>query len=145
MWVFLKRGTSMSTSKVTVALVVVLTAVSGALVALKAQQAEVKRTVLQRGDVSGVTGREAVMAQADIPPGGTVGKHNHPGEEVSYVLEGTLTLEVDGQAAKTLKAGEVYFIEAGKAHNAWNKGTGTTKVLGIYVIEKGKPVTSPVK
>ncbi len=115
-----------------------------ALVGLGAQAPSVKRTVLQQGDLS-VAGREAVMALAELPQGGTTGRHTHPGEEISYVLEGSVIIEVDGKPAMTRKAGEVFMIPAGTVHNAHNKGGVTAKVIATYVVEKGKPVTTPVK
>ena len=111
---------------------------------LNAQQPGLTRVPLQDVQLS-APGRHAVQARAEFGPGGEVGKHTHPGEEVSYVLEGTLQLEVAGQPAKTLKAGEVFFVEAGVPHNAKNIDKGSTKVLATYIVEKGKPVASPVK
>ena len=113
-------------------------------VAAIAQQAPTfTRTVLQRGDIS-VPGREAVMGRADFPPGTATGKHTHFGEEVSYVLEGTMVLEVEGKPAVTLKAGDVFFVEAGRVHGAKNVSTAPAKVLATYVVEKGKPLTTAV-
>ena len=119
--------------------------VAGLITGLAAQAPPaVKRTVLQQGDLS-VAGREVVQALAELPaPKGTTGRHTHPGEEVSYVMEGTLTLEVDGAPARTLKAGDAFLIPAGKIHNATNPGAGSAKVLATYVVEKGKPLTTPV-
>lgn len=113
-----------------------------AVLAFGAKQATVKRTVLQQGDLS-IPGREAVMVRADIPAGGSTGRHTHPGEEISYVMEGTLRLEVDGQPPRMLKAGDVLMIPAGKIHNA-SSGPGGASVIATYVVEKGKPLASPV-
>ena len=110
----------------------------------QAQAPAVQRTILQRGDLS-TAGHEAVMGRADFVPGAETGRHTHPGEEVSYVLEGTILLEVQGKPAVTLKAGDVLFVEAGKIHNAKNTGTGPAKVLATYIVEKGKPLTSPAQ
>ena len=115
-----------------------------ALVAVGAQQPALKRTVLQQGDMS-VQGREAVMARAEFPVGATSGRHTHPGEEISYVLEGMIRLEVDGAAPRMLKAGDVFMIPAGRIHNATNTGTGIAAVVATYVVEKGKPLATPVK
>ena len=119
-------------------------AVLAALAApLAAQAPAITRTVLNRGDMTHA-GYEAVTAKADFPVGGSTGKHTHPGDEVSYVLEGTLTLEVDGMMAKTLKAGDVFMIPAGKAHNATAAGGGKAVVIANYLVEKGKPMTVAV-
>ena len=111
---------------------------------LNAQQAGFTRVQLQDQDLT-APGRHVVQARADFVAGGEVGKHTHPGEEVSYVLEGTLLLEVAGQPPKTLKAGDSFFIPAGVVHAAKNVDKGSSKVLATYIVEKGKPVTTPVK
>src|SRR5258708_1876079 len=76
-------------------------------------------------------------------PGGTAEMHTDPGEELGYVLEGALRLEVAGQPPGTLNAGEVFFIPAGVVHDGMKVGSGPAKVLATYVVEKGKPVASP--
>ena len=91
----------------------------------------------------GATDSHAVQVIAEFVPGGAAGKHTHPGEELGYVLEGTLQLEIRGQPPRTLNAGEVFFIPAGVVHDGRNIGAGPAKVLAIYVVEKGKPVASP--
>jgi quercetin dioxygenase-like cupin family protein len=121
-----------------------LIAVAGAFAGTSAQAPGFQRTVLQQGDLS-VPGHQAVMARAEFAPGANVGRHTHPGEEISYVLEGTVTLEVQGQPPKVLKAGDVFLIPAGKVHDAKNTGTTPAKVLATYVVEKGKPLTTPAQ
>jgi quercetin dioxygenase-like cupin family protein len=109
-----------------------------------AMPAGFKRVELQKHDLS-ASGREAVQARGEFQAGAAVPKHTHPGEEIGYVLEGELTLEVEGQPAKTLKAGDAFFIPAGTVHAAKNGGKGAAAVLSTYVIEKGKPLSTPVK
>ena len=86
-----------------------------------AQQSGFKRTVLQQGDLS-MAGHESVTAVAEFQPGATVGRHTHPGEEVGYILEGTIVLEQDGKPPVTLGPGRTFFIPAGTIHNATNRG-----------------------
>ena len=118
-------------------------ALAATLVVLAAQQPPaIERQVLQRADLS-APGREVVQAKAIFPgPGATTGRHTHPGEEITYVLEGTVKLEVDGQPAKEYKAGEFFIVPAEKVHN----GTATSKAVALatYVVEKGKPLATPV-
>jgi quercetin dioxygenase-like cupin family protein len=54
-----------------------------------AQVSNVKRIDSQRNDLS-IPGRETVQAIVEIAPGTTAARHSHPGEEIIYVLEGTL-------------------------------------------------------
>lgn len=107
-----------------------------------AQAPGIKRTILQRGDVPAEGARELVVATAEIAAGGAIGRHTHNGPEAGYVLEGASWLEVDGEAPRLLKAGDSYFIPAGKIHDAKAHG-GATKVLATYVVEKGKPLAIP--
>jgi quercetin dioxygenase-like cupin family protein len=111
---------------------------------LSAQQPGFKRSELQRGDLS-VAGREAIVVRADFDPDGMVGRHTHPGEESSYVLDGTVVLEIDGKPPVTLKTGDVFFIPAGVVHAAKNVGKGKASVVATYIVEKGKPVATMVK
>jgi quercetin dioxygenase-like cupin family protein len=107
-----------------------------------AQQAAFKRTVLQQADIS-APGREAVTAFVEFQPGGSPGPHTHPGEEVGYVIEGTVLLEREGKPNATLRAGEAFLIPAGTVHNATNSGTGAAKLVATYIVEKGKPLATP--
>ena len=109
-----------------------------------AQQPGFKRTVLQRADLT-APGREVVQAIAEIPEGVAAGRHTHPGEEVGYILQGTVVVEVDGQPPVTLKAGDPFLIPAGRIHDARNVGSGASRMLSTYVIEKGKPLATPAR
>ena len=115
--------------------------IAGSAILLPAAQAQpgVTRTDLQRQDLS-VGGREAVQVRVDLAPGVAFGRHRHPGEEIIYVLEGSLQYEIDGKAPVPLKAGDVLFIPAGTIHAARNVGTDNAAELATYVVEKGKPL-----
>ena len=115
-----------------------------ALHVARPQQPGIKRTDLQRHDLS-VPGREVVQARVELDPGVAFGKHWHPGEEIIYVLEGSLEYQVEGKPPVTLKAGDVLFIPAGTIHAAKNVGSGNGAELATYVVEKGKPLITLVK
>ena len=123
---------------------VVLIAALGATTLVCAQQSGFTRHMLQDQNLS-VAERHAVQVVAEFQPGVAAGRHTHPGEELGYVLEGTLELEVAGQPPRTLKAGDSFFIPAGVVHDGKNTGGGQAKVLATYIVEKGKPVASPAK
>ena len=124
-------------------IIAVLVAVAG-IGTLAAQQPGFTRKQLQDQNLS-VPDRHAVQALAEFVPGGAAGKHTHPGEELGYVVEGTLELLIDGQPPRTVKAGESFFVPAGMVHDGRNVGSGPAKVLATYIVEKGKPVASPAK
>ncbi len=115
-----------------------------ALLVARAQQPGVKRTALQRHDLS-VPGREVIQVRVDIAPGEAFPKHKHPGEEIVYVLEGSLEYQVEGKPPVTLKAGDVLFIPAGTIHAAKNVGRGNGAELATYIVEKGKPLVVMAK
>jgi quercetin dioxygenase-like cupin family protein len=105
----------------------------------RAQQSGITRTDLQQHDLS-IPGREVVQVRVDFIPGVAFGRHTHPGEEIVYVLEGTLEYEVDGNPPVTLKAGDVLFVPANMTHSAKNVGSGNGAELATYLVEKGKPL-----
>jgi quercetin dioxygenase-like cupin family protein len=109
---------------------------------VSAQQAGFKRTVLQQSDAS-VPGREVVMAVAEFQPGASSGRHTHSGDEVGYILEGTVVIAQDGKPDVTLGPGKSFHIPAGTVHNATNSGSTGARVLATYLVEKGKPLATP--
>ena len=110
----------------------------------QAQQRGVRRTDLQRHDL-GVPGREVIQVRVELDPGVAFGRHWHPGEEIVYVLEGSLEYQVEGKRPVTLKAGEVLFIPARTIHAAKNVGRVDGAELATYVVDKGKPLVVMVR
>jgi quercetin dioxygenase-like cupin family protein len=86
-----------------------------------------------------------VQVRVDFDPGYVSPKHTHPGEEIIYVLEGTLEYQIEGQPTVTGKPGDVLFVPAGTIHSAKNVGSGNGAELATYVVEKGKPLITLVK
>ena len=111
--------------------------------ALVAQNPGVQRTILQRKDIS-VPGREAVIARVEIAPGASVGRHTHPGEEISYVLDGEGEILIEGQPALKIKGGDSFVIPNGAKHDAHNTGSAPMHLAVVYLVEKGKPMATPV-
>jgi len=118
-------------------------AVIGAATPLNAQAASVERKVLLQQDLT-IPGYQAVLVAVTIPVGGREGRHTHPGTALVHILEGTLTLDHDGRASVTYKAGESLYIEAGKVHEGINRGTTPIKAIASFVVEKGKPLATQV-
>ncbi|MCA1439393.1 cupin domain-containing protein [Ensifer sp. IC4062] len=115
-----------------------------ALNVAKAQQPGIHRTDILKDDLA-TPGREVVQVRVDFEPGAVSIKHSHPGEEVAYVLEGSLEYQLEGRAPVTLHAGEALFIPVGVAHVAKNVGSGKASELATYIVDKGKPLVVPVK
>ena len=111
---------------------------------LSAQQSGFTRVPLQDQDLS-ITGKHVVQARAEFQPGVASGRHTHPGEEVAYVLEGQVEVTIEGKPTITAKAGEAFFVPAGLIHEGKNVGSGVAKILGTYIVDKGKPLSTPAK
>ena len=110
----------------------------------QAQQPGSRRTDLQRHDLS-APGREVVQVRVDFDPGYVSPRHTHPGEEIIYVLEGSLEYQVEGQATRTYNAGEALTVPAGVVHAVRNVGSGNAAELATYVVERGKPLITLVE
>jgi len=107
-----------------------------------AQEPTVQRKILLTHDLA-TPGYQVVMGAVEIPPGGREGRHTHPGAVVVYIQEGVLTFDYEGNPTMTYKAGDSFFIEAGKIHEGINKGASPVKAVATFVVEKGKPLTAP--
>jgi quercetin dioxygenase-like cupin family protein len=104
----------------------------------------IKRTEIYKGPVAAAD-HEAVLMKVELAPGGHAPRHTHPGDEVSYVSDGEIEITIDGQAPVMLKAGQGFSIPAGKVHQARNPGKLPVHLIGVYVVEKGKPIATLVK
>ena len=110
---------------------------------LNAQQEPVKATLVFRADLVGMQGQEVIVQRAEFAPRASSGKHIHPGHEVIYVLEGSGTKEVEGDAAAPMKAGDVGYVPAGKASETANgSATEPLKLLVFRVHPKGQEIVT---
>jgi quercetin dioxygenase-like cupin family protein len=132
----------MKTTRI-IAVAVLIAGSAWALQVVQAQQAGTKRTDLQRHDLS-APGREVVQVRVDFDPGYASPRHTHPGEEIIYVIEGSLEYEIGGKTVRA-KAGDVLFVPAGTIHAAKNVGSDNGAEIATYIVEKGKPLITLVK
>jgi quercetin dioxygenase-like cupin family protein len=114
-------------------------------IALWAPAASAQIKPLLRTAVSGDDSKEAVIVAGELPPGGTTGRHTHPGDEYTVVIQGTLELRADGREPQRVTAGQAYHNPRGLVHEARNVGDGPARVSITFIIDKGQPVTQPAK
>ena len=100
---------------------------------------KLKRTELQHKP-SSIPGREIVQVLTEIPAGVQSGWHQHPGEEVGYILAGTVEMEIEGQPTLTLNAGVGFLMPPRTPHNATDLGPDTGQMLSTYIVEVGEPL-----
>ena len=103
--------------------------------------ARLKRTELQH-QASSIPGREIVQVLTEIPCGVESGWHMHPGEEVGYILAGTVQMMIQGQPTLTLHAGDPFLMPPRTPHNALDVGPGTGRMLSTYIVEAGQPLAT---
>ncbi len=112
---------------------------------LNAQQEPIKTTVLQRTDLMGVKGKEGVLMAGEMVPGGVGGKHYCTGNEFTYILKGSLILEVEGKPPVTYRPGDTFYLSPKQAHSSKNgSATAPIKVLSFAIIDKGQAINVPV-
>ena len=120
---------------------IIVLAFTGA--ALAQAPSPIKRTPLQKFDVPG-TNYETVIGLAEIAANASIGRHTHPGLEGGYLIDGGMTLLVEGQPPREIKPGDSWQIPVGTIHDA-KAGASGAKVIATYVVEKGKPLASPAQ
>jgi quercetin dioxygenase-like cupin family protein len=108
---------------------------------IDALAAKLKRTELQH-KASSIPGREIVQVLTEIPCGVESGWHIHPGEEVGYILAGTVEMMIQGQPTLTLQAGDPFLMPPRTPHNALDIGPGTGQMLSTYIVEVGQPLAT---
>ena len=80
-----------------------------------------------------------------VAPGATTGRHTHPGDEYTLVLEGTLELRLEGREPRRVNAGDAYHNPKGVIHETRNVGDGPARASATFVIDKGKPISLPAQ
>jgi quercetin dioxygenase-like cupin family protein len=100
-----------------------------------------KRTELQHS-ASSIPGRDIVQVLTEIPVGVASGWHTHPGEEVGFIVAGTVQMEIEGRPTLVLHAGDPFLIPPRTPHNALDLGPGTGRMLSTYIVETGQPIAT---
>lgn len=108
-----------------------------------AAQPGITRTVLSTVDVP-ASAYQVIEAKVEIAANTHIPRHTHHGTVVGYLLEGDYSVQLEGQPLKTLLPGESFLIPAGVIHEEF-AGARAAKVIAVFTIEKGKPLTSAAK
>ena len=102
---------------------------------------KLERSEVQRA-TSSISGREIVQVLTVIPVGVESGWHVHPGEEVGYILSGTVQMEIRDRPTLTLNTGDGFTIPPGTPHNALDLGPDAGRMLSTYIVEIGRPLAT---
>ena len=113
--------------------------------ALMAQEATV-RSLLSK-DLAGVPGKELSMITVEYPPGGSDQVHRHHAQVLVYVLEGSIVMQVKGEAPLTLAPGQTFYEGPDDVHIVSRNASQTApaKFLVLFVKDKGAPILVPAR
>lgn len=99
-----------------------------------------------RTDLANLPGQELVIFSSTWQPGFRLPLHMHPnGHEVTFVIEGEQTFEIDGIGTKVVKAGEALYTPPNTAHFGRNATDKASKTLVVRIKDKDQPVMVEVK
>jgi len=101
---------------------------------------------LMTRDLAGVPNKEASMITVTYLPGGASLAHRHDAQVFVYVLEGAMTMQVDGAAPVTVGPGQTFYEGPHDVHRVSANASQTepAKILVFMIKEKGKPTSSAV-
>jgi quercetin dioxygenase-like cupin family protein len=100
---------------------------------------------LMTKELAGVTGKEVLMSTVTYPPGGSSPPHRHDAQVFVYVLQGELTMQVQGGPRVTLKPGDTFYESPTDVHSVSANGSESAPAtfLVFIVKDKGAPTTRP--
>src|SRR5262249_55503856 len=102
----------------------------------------VTRNILAKSD-GPMPGYETLTVEAIIEANTPVGRHTQPGLESAFVVERAFELPIQGHETPLHKPGDAIQIPPITPHAGGKPGAGRSRILIIYVVEKGKPLASP--
>jgi quercetin dioxygenase-like cupin family protein len=106
--------------------------------------AQTNRTELKRADLTG-TNMEVIISVLEVPPGSSIDRHTHPGEEAVYVLDGATLQFPDGKEISR-PAGQAGINVRDVPHAGYTVvGDKPLRLLTVHIVDKGKPMTVPAK
>jgi quercetin dioxygenase-like cupin family protein len=115
------------------------------VVAAHAQAPAFAAKPLLETTVGGDESKEAVVLSITIAPGGSSGRHTHPGDCYGTLVEGTAELRIEGREPRRVSAGEAWHTARGTVHELKNVDVGPVRAMNTLVVDKGKPRMQPVR
>ncbi|MBN1279958.1 MAG: cupin domain-containing protein [Chlorobium sp.] len=82
---------------------------------------------------------EVTVLIVDVPPGGSTGWHSHPIPVYAYMLEGELAVEMEDGKTNLFRKGDAIIEMVDRAHNGYNPGKETAKLVVFYTGAVGVP------
>ena len=119
---------------------------AGASELIHAQVAPLATRQVFQSDLNNIPGQEVLVFSSTWQPGYRLPLHMHPeGHEITYVVEGEQTFEIDGVGTKIVKAGEVIYTPPNTPHFGRNATDAISKTIVIRIKAKDQPIATEVK
>lgn len=97
-------------------------------------------------DLNNLPGQEVLLFASTWQPGFRLPLHMHPeGHEITYVVEGEQTFEIDGVGTKIVKAGEAIYTPPNTPHFGRNATDRGSRTIVVRIKAKDQPVAVEVK
>jgi quercetin dioxygenase-like cupin family protein len=98
---------------------------------------------LLQSTLEGQENKEASVLAITLAPGGTSGRHTHPGDCYGTVFEGTVELRIDGRESRRVSVGDAWHNPRGTIHELRNVDPTPARVVNTLIVDKGKPRMQP--
>lgn len=118
---------------------------SSEIVRARGPQYETKQVL--RTDLKNLPGQELLIFTSTWQPGFRLPLHMHPdGHEVTYVVEGEQTFEVEGVGTNIIvKAGQLLYTPPNTPHFGRNATDRISRTIVVRIKDKDKPIAVEVK
>jgi quercetin dioxygenase-like cupin family protein len=118
----------------------------GASEIIHAQGTGLASRLVFQSDLDNIPGQEVLVFSSTWQPGYRLPWHMHPeGHEITYVVEGEQTFEIDGVGTKIVKTGEVVYTPPNTAHFGRNATDKESRTIVIRIKARDQPVATEVK
>ena len=106
--------------------------------------AEVQRNPLQNAEISPAEDSVVIVTELILPPGASIPRHTHPGDEFLYVLEGGTVTTQSGDNIR-FESGASDHFPRGEVHGGFTvSGDQPLKVITTHIVDRGVPLVIPV-
>ncbi len=117
----------------------------GARVKAQSPSTGIRVTKLLEQPLPEMEGKVATVVIVEFPPGVDDKAHRHPGSVFAYVLEGSITTQVEPGPIVTYMKGQMWYEPPMHVHRIVRSASKTrpAKLLALLISDKGQPVLIP--
>ncbi|HKV74854.1 MAG TPA: cupin domain-containing protein [Gemmatimonadales bacterium] len=112
----------------------------------EAQELHYRTTQILQADLNNLPGQEILVFASTWQPGFRLPLHLHPnGHEITFVVDGDLTFEIQGLGSRVVKAGEAIYTPPDTPHFGRNATDRMSRTVVIRVKDKDQPIMVELK